>query len=1235
MKALSQMITVLLLFYILLFSLPSAYGVEICNSLASTNDTDTLTDSGGIGGNYANNESCNFLIQPDGASTITLTFSAFRLENGFDFLTIYDGPTTASPILANSLSGDNIPGSVTSSGGSMLVRFTSDFSISSSGFIASWSSVGAVNSCPAESIDDNFTNVSYSQNTGSQNWSGDWIEVGESDGVSAGIARVRNDLCSGGNCLRLGVPSGNPAQSYSNRGVFRESNLDSVSSATLSFVYRSGVSQGSQSVVLSISDNGGSSWTNLQTYTMNSSNTSPTSATFDISANATSNTQVRFLASGNNAIIGMYIDDISISYQPICSTLLMEYQFEETSWDGTLDEVIDNTGNEHHARVNNNSIPEVASPALTGNPGTCGYASQNDGSIEVTGLPLNTTTNGIKTTVTFWMNWDGTDNVMPVGWNFHDIWLRNGSMGFNTWNSDIYGISSANLANEWHHIAVEFTNGSITDNRIHIDGVEQVLTQRRGFPRNSFAFVNSEMRVGGVSNSTGFDFHGFLDEFRVYESALTTDQIRTIMAERHACNTEVIHHYEISHDGQGLTCDSESVTVKACMDQNCSTLSTESVTLDFLIDGSLINAPTFIGSTTVNFNHTTADTLTFSLDNASIEASNAVVCDDGSGNSCDMAFEDASFRFLYGSSNATSIPNQESGVVFGDTLKVQAVKSINGVCTGLFNGNKAIDLSQENIEPGGFTGLKLNIDTANLNTEIKKHTDATNVTLNFDADSIATIPTPIYHDAGKIRLHAKYNVGGVILSGSSNNSFWVIPNRLEVSAKSGSKILNGNSSSHSTTHKAGEAFDLTVSAYNAATPSVITPNYSPGQIELKLERTEPTAAGGGKLTYASSSQLNTSLNGNPSLKFVPVILTDFNSGVSIFTSAQYSEVGLINLAIQDRTYGNPSPSPSDPPSIPATAINIGRFTPAYFKQTVVDKGELGTGCTGIGAMFAYSGQKNDAGNAGTISYNTEPVLAITAFNANDIPIQNYYNHYKKLTADKVHNSISATTLLDQAAVGVDANNLPITASMKAGELSEIASGELHYELSGSDDFYYERSANALIKPFRANIKFSIRAIEDEDGIKITSFEDLLPDGNGVEIRFGRLRLENSFGPETVDLPQPMRIEHFDGTSFVVSSDDNCVDYDKSKLTKINLDPLSPDPLGGVGSFEKGKTDKIKLKASGAGNRGKIEVLYKTYDWLKYDWKNDDGLHNDNPTAVATFGLFRGNDRIIYWHEVSK
>jgi MSHA biogenesis protein MshQ len=916
---------------------------------------------------------------------------------------------------------------------------------------------------------------------------------------------------------------------------------------------------------------------------------------------------------------------------------LLEYRFEESSWNSVADEIIDSSGNDHHAQVNNNSSPETTSPALTGDPGTCGYASQNDGSIQVAGLPLDTTTAGVKTTVTFWMNWDGTDNVMPLGWNYHDIWMRNGSIGFNTWSSDIYGISSAGLANGWHHVAVEFTNGSVTSNRMHIDGVEQVLTQRFGSPNNSRAYVNSQMRVGGVSNSAGYDFHGLLDEFRVYESTLTTAQVATIMAERHPCiTTPVIDHYEIIHDGQGLTCDAENITIKACTNESCSTESTESASLDFLANGSVISSETFTGSTTISFNHTVAETLTFSLANASIAASNALVCDDGSAASCNMAFTIAGFRFLSGDSNSTILPNQTAGAGFSETLKLQAVKDTSGVCTGIFNGNTSVDLSQENVDPGGTSGLSFTIN----GTSIAKHTSVSNTTLSFGSDSIAIISNPAYHDAGQIRLHANYNVGGITLTGSSN-AFWVSPAELVVSASAGGAALNGATATAVTTHEAGESFDLTVSAYNAASPSVITPNYSPGQIQLKLARTGPTFVdqdSDGDLTYAVASTLET----NISPTFENVSLTGFVSGVSSYSSASYSEVGLLNLDVQDSNYGNASII------VPATAIDIGRFIPKYFTQTIVEHGSLLATCN-TGTAFAYSGQKDEATDSiGTISYLSNPILAITAYNKQGVITQNYYedtqgsaNDFMKLSPSDI--DITAPTL-DEVAVGVDSNKLPLTASMSTGTLSQndlttlmpednpLARGVLHYQFSDDDNFFYNRSANALVAPFTADIGFSMATITDTDAVNATTTVDASP--TGVDIRFGRLVLNNSFGPETSNIPQPMQIEHFDGSAFVISEDNHCVSYDTSKisLTNISLDPALTDVLGGTGTFDSGNTQAIELEATGAENQGQIGVSYDVFDWLKYDWSGND-VYDENPSAIATFGLYRGNDRIIYTREI--
>lgn len=1474
MKASSQIIIVLFLFSMMMLGFPSAYGAAICNSASSTNATGTLTDSGGSSGNYSNNENCDFLIQPTGASTITISFAAFSLENTYDFLTVYDGPTSASPVLANNLTGNNLPASVTSTGSTMLVRFSSDFSVNQSGFVANWVSTVA-SSCPTESVSDSFSNVSYNQNSGSENWVGNWTEVGESDGTNAGIARIRGDLCTSGNCLRLGVPSGSSAQTFSNRGVFREIDLSSVSSATLSFVYRRARSQGSETVVLSVSNNGGSSWTNLQTYSINSHSPSPITATFDISAYSASNTQIRFLASGSNAVIGMYIDDISISYQPVCTPLLiaeyrfdeiqyddvenevidsfgtfhgraknvqpvkgkvcnaidlsasgtsdyvildenvltnkndfsvslwantskktaqsllsgssagsnndlimwftrdtsfrpylknsqngaidvtsiadekwhhlvwtrsgsqsclyidtlfqgcvtqsisslnieslivgqeqdsvggrfessqafnglidellvfdgplsatdistlydkqnagldddgnlrncpvpavplLEYRFEEGSWNGTPGEIIDSTGNNYNGQLVRNSTPATALSALSGDPGTCSYASQNNGSIQVTGLPLDTTTDGVKTTVTFWMNWDGTNSTIPLGWNVHSIWITGSSIGFNTGAGDLYGTSNAGLANGWHHIAVEFTNGSVVNNRMHIDGIEQTLTQRQGSPNNSRAVVYNELSIGGWSINNNYDFYGLVDEVRVYQSVLTTSQVVNIMNERHPCNTPVIHHYEIVHDGQGLTCEAETLTIKACTDESCSNvnLSTESVTLDLLADGSLISSKTFIGSTTVSFNHTDVETLSLSVANTSITASDPLVCDASSSNSCDIAFTNAGFRFLYGTENSTFLPNQIAGSLFSDTLKLQAVKDINGVCTGVFTGNNNVDLSQENINPGGTSGLSFSVNGNN----IAKHSNVTNTPLNFGGNSMATLPTPVYHDAGKIRLHANYDVGGVTLSGSSH-AFWVSPAELVVAAKSGETKLNGATATAAKTYKAGENFTLTVTAYNAATPSVITPNYSPEQIQFMLERTGPTlidTSVDGKLSYAAASDLVTST----SPIFKNVTLANFSSGVSIYNAAQYSEVGLLNLDVQDSNYGN------EGIIVPATDINIGRFIPDHFEQTVADHGVLFSTCN-VGTTFAFSGQKDEATETiGAISYLTSPVLAITAYNKQGNITQNYYedsegsvNDYMKLSGSDI---VITAPVEDKVAVGVNGNLLRLTANMHTGTLSEndltalianpLPKGVLHYQfsdefnLSDKDNFFYNRSDNAKVTPFTSNFDFATTTIMDTDNVSLTTTVDASP--TGVEIRFGRLRLENNFGPETENLPQPMYIEHFDDTAFVITPNSDCVSYDTSKvsLTNISLDPTLTNTLGGIGNFVNGKTKGIELEAPGAKNQGAIGVSYDAYDWLKYDWNNTDGSHDgpydDNPSAAASFGVFRSNDRIIQWREV--
>ena len=110
------------------------------------NGTQTLTscigrlfDSGGFG-NYPDNKTVSTVIAPPGASQVKLTFLSFKFETGYDYLRIYDGPTTSSPYIG-SFDGTNLPGLngvITSTTGSILLVQESDQGLNMEGFELLW-----------------------------------------------------------------------------------------------------------------------------------------------------------------------------------------------------------------------------------------------------------------------------------------------------------------------------------------------------------------------------------------------------------------------------------------------------------------------------------------------------------------------------------------------------------------------------------------------------------------------------------------------------------------------------------------------------------------------------------------------------------------------------------------------------------------------------------------------------------------------------------------------------------------------------------------------------------------------------------------------------------------------------------------------------------------------------------------------------------------------------------------
>ncbi len=103
----------------------------------------TFFDSGGSGGDYGNSENTTTTFCANPGECMELSFTSFALENGFDNLYIYDGPSAASPLIGQ-YTGTASPGVVTSSSGCMTIVFTSDGSVTAAGWAAN---IACVTTC--------------------------------------------------------------------------------------------------------------------------------------------------------------------------------------------------------------------------------------------------------------------------------------------------------------------------------------------------------------------------------------------------------------------------------------------------------------------------------------------------------------------------------------------------------------------------------------------------------------------------------------------------------------------------------------------------------------------------------------------------------------------------------------------------------------------------------------------------------------------------------------------------------------------------------------------------------------------------------------------------------------------------------------------------------------------------------------------------------------------------------
>lgn len=132
---------------------------------------------------------------------------------------------------------------------------------------------------------DDFEDRSYSNNDGTANWVGDWIEDDvDGPGPTDGNIQIRNN---GRLRLRDRPDTGTEPS------LAREANLLGATIATLNFDWDLRRVETNDSVVIEISSNGGPDWTVLEDFT-GLTGTKSGSRSFYITAFAAVDTQIRF-----------------------------------------------------------------------------------------------------------------------------------------------------------------------------------------------------------------------------------------------------------------------------------------------------------------------------------------------------------------------------------------------------------------------------------------------------------------------------------------------------------------------------------------------------------------------------------------------------------------------------------------------------------------------------------------------------------------------------------------------------------------------------------------------------------------------------------------------------------------------------------------------------------------------------------------------------------------------------
>ncbi len=921
-------------------------------------------------------------------------------------------------------------------------------------------------------------------------------------------------------------------------------------------------------------------------------------------------------------------------------TPVASYYFDEAVWSGAAGEVLDSSGNGYHAQSHAGAGTEFVTPAYaSGGQSTCRYGLFDRAGVTRTyvqlpaALPRATGSFSVAAWIRspspnaqqqrIFVNDDNDD-----GWGLS---LADGTSGgvrlFNrnvtfTSTSGAGAGSGGNILqtpnnrvapNTWYYVAAT-VNTVIRQARIYIYNASGALVQlTTGNYTGTWCAAGTctgATAIGGETSAsdegrlTGFHFLGNLDEARIYQGTLTQAMIESVLTTVRTCPPGGPDHLQIEYPGDGLTCVASAVTVKACANADCSVLYSGGGITGTLSPGGAGFAIGTTGVTTATVSSTTSPaTLSASYTPA---GPNPVTCLNTAtnGTGCSMVFNDAGFIFSAAADGAAAtLPVQVAGTASATHyLRAVRLNTTTRACEAALTGLQSVNLGYQCNNPTTCSASNLMTVDGGTPTVIARNDDGvagstTPVNLSFDAGGNAPLSFT-YGDAGQVTLLASKPAGGSLLKALSgtSNAFVVKPGGFVISdirQTAAPQLPNPGAldAAGSRFVMAGESFSATVTATTST--GVPTPNFGresvPEGVRLTPQLVAPAGGSAGTV-------------GNATVGGAGV----FSNGAATATDLSWSEVGILRL----------SPGVGDGDYLGAGDVtgtlsgNVGRFYPARFGITAAT---LTQACVPGGGASAHTYFGEDG-------FTTD--FTLTAQNLAGGTTTNYRGAFAKLDPAVY------------AGYGFSAVVLPAGASLAASAtapegswVNGVAAITARHQIS--------RPA-ALAGP----ASVSVRAAPTDGEVPAAAVPTTL---GSAELRYGRLQLLNAYGSELLDLPVTLRAQYWNGSAWVLNTDDSCTAIAApAPGAGLTFYPEVAPGLAGnhlsagetvatvnaSGTFNAGLAG-LRFSKPGAGNSGHVDIAIglAARPWLRFPWTG--GVDVD-PAARAVFGLYKS--RLIYSRE---